>query len=113
MRKDRQTKSDIKIRSRLRVRPVTTLKKGQWVFQLGYENDRSACLDDIIVVTESSKENHMDDIVAVLTKLENAGYGLSENKSERFETEIELICHKIDQNCIRPLQNKLLASKKF
>ena len=49
----------------------------------------------------------------MLTKLENAGYRLSESKSEFFKTEIEWIGHKIDQNCIRPLQDKLLAIKEL
>ena len=55
----------------------------------------------------------MDKLVDVLTKLENAGYRLSENKSELFKTEIEWIGHKIDQNGIRPLQDKLLAIKEL
>ena len=36
---------------------------------------------------------------------------MSEGKSEFFKTEIEWIGHKIDQNGIRPLQDKLLALK--
>ena len=53
-----------------------------------------ALLDDIIVVTKGSKRNHLDEIIDVLSKLENAGYRLSENKSEHFKTEIESIGHK-------------------
>ena len=33
----------------------------------------------------------MDELVDVLSKLENAGYRLSETKSELFKTEIEWI----------------------
>ena len=51
----------------------------------------------------------MDDLIDVLSKLENAGYRLRESKSELFKTEIEWFGHKIDQNGIRPLQDKLLA----
>ena len=54
----------------------------------------------------------MEELIDVLTKLENAGYRLSGSKSELFKTEIEWIGHKIDQNGIRPLQDKLLALKK-
>ena len=50
-------------------------------------------------------------MIEVLTRLENAGYRLSENKSEFFKSEIEWIGHKIDQNGIRPLQDKLVAIK--
>ena len=68
-----------------------------------------AWLDDIIVVTKGSKEQHKKELIDVLTRLENAGYKLSENKSEFFKTEIEWIGHKTDQNGIRPLQGKLMA----
>ena len=55
----------------------------------------------------------MEEPIDVLTKLENAGYRLSESKSELYKTEIEWIGHKIDQNGIRPLRDKLLAIKKL
>ena len=74
------------------------------------ENKHAAWLDDIIVVIKCSKE-HKKELVDVLTRLENAGYRLSESKSEFFKTEIEWIDHKIDQNGIRPLQDKLIAIK--
>ena len=51
----------------------------------------------------------MEELFDVLTKLENAGCRLSESKFELFKTDIEWIGHKIDQNGIRPLQDKLLA----
>ena len=77
------------------------------------ENKHPAWLDDIIVVTKGSKQKHMEELIDVLTKMENAGYRLSESKSEFFKTEIEWIGHKIDQNGIRPLQDKLLAIKEL
>ena len=73
------------------------------------ETKHTAWLLDIIVVTKGSKQKLME----VLTKLENAGYHLSESKSELFTTEIEWIGHKIDQNSLRPLQDKLLAIKEL
>ena len=45
----------------------------------------------------------------VLSKLETAGYKLRLTKSEMFKSEIEWIGHRIDQNGIRPLQDKLQA----
>ena len=63
------------------------------------------------MVTKGSIEQHKRELTDVLTRLENAGYRLSEGKSEFFKTEIVWIGHKIDQNGIRPLQNKLLAIK--
>ena len=75
------------------------------------EYKHTAWLDDIIVVTRGSKEQHKKELVDVLTRLENAGYKLSESKSELFKTEIEWIGHKIDQSGIRPLKDKLSAIK--
>ena len=67
------------------------------------ENKHPAWLDDVILVTKGSKQKHMDELIDVLAKLENAGYRLSESKSELFKTEIEWIGHKTDQIGIRPL----------
>ena len=55
----------------------------------------------------------MEELIDVLTNSENAGYRLSESKSEFFKTEIEWIGHKIDQNGIRRLQDKLLVIKEL
>ena len=77
------------------------------------ENKHPAWLDDIIAVTKGSKQKHMEELIDVLTKLENAGYRLSGSISELFKTEIEWIGHKIDQNSIRPLQDKPLAIKEL
>ena len=73
------------------------------------ENKHPAWLDDILVVTKRTKEQHKRELIDVLTKLENAGYRLSENKTELLKSEIEWVGHKIDQNGIRPLQVKLKA----
>ena len=50
------------------------------------ENKHPSWLDDIIVVTKGCKQKHMDELIDVLSKLENAGYRPSKNKSEIFET---------------------------
>ena len=68
-----------------------------------------ACLDCILVVSKGTKEQHKRELIDVLTKVENAGYRLSENKIEFFISEKEWVGHKIDQNGIRPLQDKLKA----
>ena len=73
------------------------------------ENNHPAWLDDILVVTKGTKEQHKRELIDVLTKLENAGYRLSENKFEFLKSEIEWVGHKIDQNGIRPLQDELKA----
>ena len=68
-------------------------------------------VDDIIIVTKGPKEQHKKELIEVLTRLENAGYRFSKNKSEFFKKEVEWIGHKINQNGIRRLQDKLLAIK--
>ena len=73
------------------------------------ENKQPAWLGDILIVTKGTKEQHKRELTEVLTKLENAGYRLSENKSEFCKSEIEWVGHEIDQNCIRPLQDKVKA----
>ena len=73
------------------------------------ENKHRAWLDDILVVTKGTKKQHKRELIDVLTKLENAGYRLSENKTEFFKSKIEWVGHKIDQNGITPLQDKLKA----
>ena len=49
----------------------------------------------------------------VLESLEIAGYRLSGSKSEFFKSEIEWIGHTINQEGIRPLQDKLTAIKEL
>ena len=41
-------------------------------------------LDDIIVVTRGTKEEHTKKLESVLTKLENEGYKASKNKSKFY-----------------------------
>ena len=48
-----------------------------------------------------------------MTKLERAGYRLNPNKCEFIKKKIEWVGHKIDQQGIRPLQDKLDAIKKI
>ena len=73
------------------------------------ENTHPAWLDDILVVTKGTKEQHKHELIDALTKLENASCRLSENKAEFLKSEIEWVGHKIDQNGIRSLQDKLKA----
>ena len=54
------------------------------------------------MVTKGPKEQHKRELKDVLTKLENARYGLSENKTEFLKSEMEWVVHKIEQNGIRP-----------
>ena len=72
-----------------------------------------AWLDDIIIVAKGSAEKHEAEIKETMKKLEEAGYRLNPKKCEFFQKEAEWIGHKIDQNGIRSLQNKLEAITKI
>ena len=72
-----------------------------------------AWLDDIIIVTKGSIEQHEMEVKEAMKKLETAGYRLNPKKCEFFKKEAEWIGHKIDQNGIRPLQDKLEAITKI
>ena len=57
------------------------------------ENKHPAWLDDIIVVTKGSKEQHRKKLIDVLTRLENAGYKLAKtnpNFSKRRLNELAI-----------------------
>ena len=43
------------------------------------ESKHPAWLDDMILVKKGSKQKQMDELIDVLTKMENADYGLSES----------------------------------
>ena len=61
-----------------------------------------AWLDDIIVVTRGSKQDHEKKLFDVLNKLEKAGYRASKKKSEFFMNETEWLGHEINENGIKP-----------
>ena len=72
-----------------------------------------AWLDDIIIVTKGTIEKHEAEVKETMRKLENAGYKSHPKKCEFFKQEAEWIGHRIDQNGIRPLQDKLKAITKI
>ena len=72
-----------------------------------------AWLDDIIIVAKGSVEKHETEVKKTTKKLEEAGYRLNAKKCEFFKTEAEWIGHKIDQNGIRPPQDKLESITKI
>ena len=70
-------------------------------------------LDDILIVTKGSKEKHKAELMEILEILEREGYGLRKKKTELFRNENEWIGHKITQDGIRPIQDKLEAIKRL
>ena len=63
-------------------------------------------LDDIIVVTRGSKQDHEKKLFDVLDKLEKAGYRASKKKSKFFMKETKWLGHEINENGIKPKEEK-------
>ena len=77
------------------------------------KNKHPAWLDDILIVTKGTKEEHKTELMETLKTLEDEGYKLSEKKTELFKQEIEWIGHLINQEGIRPIQDKLESIKQL
>ena len=69
-------------------------------------------LDDINCVTNDSIEDHEKEVQEVLTKLQNAGYRASENKTELFKKKLTWLGHHINQNGVKPIKDKTEATPK-
>ena len=70
-------------------------------------------LDDIIIVTRGTKEEHTRKLYSVLTKLENEGYKASKKKSKFYQKETIWLGHTISQDGIRPNKEKTDAINKL
>ena len=70
-------------------------------------------LDDIIIFTRGTKEEHTRNLYSVLTKLENEGYKASKKKSKFYQKEAIWIGHTISQDGIRPNKEKTDAVNKL
>ena len=66
-------------------------------------------MDDIIVVTRGNKQDHEKKLFNVLNKLEKAGYRASKKKSEFFMNETKWLGHEINENGIKPNEEKVEA----
>ena len=70
-------------------------------------------LDDIICVTNGSIKDHEKEVREVLTKLQNAGYQVSERKTELFKKELICLRYHINQNGVKPIKDKTEAITKL
>ena len=67
----------------------------------------TAWLDDIIVKTRGNEQDHEKKLFDVLNKLEKVGYRASKKKSEFFVNQIKWLGHEIDENRIKPNEEKV------
>ena len=72
-----------------------------------------AWLDDIIIVTKGTIEKQESEVKETMKKLDEAGYRLHPKKCKIFKKEAEWVGHQINQDGIRPLQDKLKAITKI
>ena len=72
-----------------------------------------AWLDDIIFVTKGAIKKHESEVKETMRKLDEAGYRLHLKKCEFFKKEAEWVGHQLNQDGIRPLQDKLEATTKI
>ena len=77
------------------------------------EHKHPAWLDDTIIVIKGSIDEHETEVRETMKKLEQAGFRLNPKKCEFFKKELEWVGHKIDQQGMRPLQDKLEAITKI
>ena len=66
-------------------------------------------LDEILVVTKGSKEDHNNVIQTVLTKLNKANVRLKREKCKFAQKEIEWLGYKLTQTGISPINTKIQA----
>ena len=70
-----------------------------------------AWLDHTIIVTKVDMKKHEAENRETMKKLKSAGYRLNPKKCEFFTREIDWVGHKVDQQGIQPVQDKLEAKK--
>ena len=70
-------------------------------------------LDDIICVTNGTIEEHEQELREVLSKLQEASYRASERKTELFKKELAWLGYQVNQNGVKPIQDKTEAITKL
>ena len=70
-----------------------------------WEFNTAAWLDDFICVTKGAAEDHELELREILSKLQDAGYRGSENKTERFKREVTWLGFYKNQSGVTTVQN--------
>ena len=66
-------------------------------------------IDDLLVISTGSFEDHLPDLDQVLTRLNEAGLKVNTTKSFFARTELEYLGNWITQNGVKPLIKKVEA----
>ena len=68
-------------------------------------------IDDLLIISNKSLEDHMKKLDKVLSRLKSAGFKVYAKKSLFDRTEVEYLDFEMTREGIMPLQNKVEAIK--
>ena len=81
-------------------------KMGELMADLEYAR---AYLDDLLILSNSSFDDHLDKVEEVLIRLQKAGLKVNIHKSHLLQTEVQYLGYYITREGIRPLNAKVEA----
>ena len=70
-----------------------------------------AYIDDLLVISNGSFEDHLNKLDVVFKKLQDAGFKVNAKKSFFAQSELEYLGFKITRSGIMPLSDKVQATK--
>ncbi len=68
-------------------------------------------LDDLLIITKGSLEDHLEKLSVVLTRLQDAGLKINADKSKFCALETEYLGYILTRDGIKPQSNKVPAQK--
>ena len=68
-----------------------------------------AYIDDLLIISKNSFEDHLDHLEQVLTRLAEAGLKVNISKSKFCQTELEYLGYMISRKGVRPIMKKVEA----
>ena len=92
---------------------TATVKKKEFIIDRTLVYSTPAWLDDITVVTRENKPEHEKKLFDILNKLGKAEYPASKRKSEFFMNRTKWLGNEIDDNGIKPNEEKVEAILKL
>ena len=66
-------------------------------------------LDDLLIISNSTFEDHLRQLQVVLRRLRRAGFKVNAEKSSFFALEIEYLGYILTKDGIKPVQKKVQA----